>query len=175
MESNNRGEESGEMYSPDKHGEYAPEATMPEGVLWSSVQALMDALTREVPNMQLLSSVTSSMSKWMGLGLPTYSSLTSRANAGLHTRPLKLCRHTWERCLSCFAHFAVNPLPPCVGVVPCSSGLRHWHRLQAKDHGPAIPTLTSNGSDSAPQLVGSAPFSTVNIGSVEDNTGNKSA
>ena len=37
----NKGEESGEMYSPDDQGEYVPEA----GVLSFSVQGLSDALT----------------------------------------------------------------------------------------------------------------------------------
>ena len=37
----NKGEESGEMYSPDDQGEYMPEASMPS----FSVQELSDALT----------------------------------------------------------------------------------------------------------------------------------
>ena len=52
-----KGEESGEMYSPDEQGEYTPEAAAPDGVLHFSIQGLMDALTTEVPDMQLLLSV----------------------------------------------------------------------------------------------------------------------
>ena len=52
-----KGEESGEMYSPDKQGEYTPEAAAYKGVLQFSVQGLMDALTTEVPDVQPLPSV----------------------------------------------------------------------------------------------------------------------
>ena len=54
MESSNRGEESGKMYSPDEQGEYTPEAAAPEGILHFSIQGLMDALTTEIPDVQLL-------------------------------------------------------------------------------------------------------------------------
>ena len=52
-----KGEESGEMYSPDKQGEYTPEAAALEGVPHFSLQGLMDPLTTEVPDMQLLLSL----------------------------------------------------------------------------------------------------------------------
>ena len=48
----NKGEEAGEMYSPDEHGEYVPEVDM----LCFSVQGLSDALTTletEVVDVQL--------------------------------------------------------------------------------------------------------------------------
>ena len=56
MESS-KGEESGKMYSPDEQGEYAPEAAMPKGVPHFSVQGLVDALTTEISNVQLLPSI----------------------------------------------------------------------------------------------------------------------
>ena len=52
-----KGEESGEMYSPDEQGEYAPEGAVPEGVPHFSVQGLMDALATEILDVQLLPSV----------------------------------------------------------------------------------------------------------------------
>ena len=56
MESS-KGEESGEIYSPNKQGKYTPEAAMPEGVPCFSVQGLIDALTTEILDVQLLPSV----------------------------------------------------------------------------------------------------------------------
>ena len=56
MESS-KGEESREMYLPDQQGEYVPEAAMPEGTPHFSIQGLMDALTTEIPDVQLLPSV----------------------------------------------------------------------------------------------------------------------
>ena len=52
-----KGEESGEMYSPDEQGEYTPEAAAPKVVLCFSIQGLMDTLNTEVPEVQLLPSV----------------------------------------------------------------------------------------------------------------------
>ena len=40
-----KGEESGEMYSPDEQGEYTPETAAPEGAPHFSIQELIDALT----------------------------------------------------------------------------------------------------------------------------------
>ena len=56
MESS-KGEESGEMYSPDEQGEYIPEAATPKGVPPFPAQGLMDTLITEVPDVQLLLSV----------------------------------------------------------------------------------------------------------------------
>ena len=56
MESS-KGEESAEMYSPDEQGEYTPEVAAPEGALCFSIQGLIDALTTEVSDVQLLLSV----------------------------------------------------------------------------------------------------------------------
>ena len=56
MESS-KGEESGEMYSPDKQGKYAPKAATPKGTLCFSVQGLVDTLMTEIPNVQLLPSI----------------------------------------------------------------------------------------------------------------------
>ena len=47
MESS-KGEESGEMDSPDEQGEYIPEVDAPEGMLCFSIQGLMDALATEI-------------------------------------------------------------------------------------------------------------------------------
>ena len=47
--------------------------------------------------------------------------------------------------------------------------------VTAKCQGLAIPTFALSESDSALQLVRSAPPSVVKLGSVEDNGGNKSA
>ena len=74
------------------------------------------------------------------------------------------------------AQFAVNPLPLAEGLccmVVASD--RHRHQLWADCPGPVIPTLASTESNSALQLVGSAPPSTTRLGSTEDNGGNKSA
>ena len=57
MESSNKGEESGEMYSPDEQGEYTSEVATPKDALHFSIQGLMDALITEVPDVQLLPSV----------------------------------------------------------------------------------------------------------------------
>ena len=56
MESS-KGKESGEMHSPDKQGQYAPEVAAPEGMLHFSVQGLVDVLMIEVSDVQLLLSV----------------------------------------------------------------------------------------------------------------------
>ena len=53
MESS-KGEESGEMYSPNEQGEYTPKVATPKGVLCFSIQGLMDALTTEILDVQLL-------------------------------------------------------------------------------------------------------------------------
>ena len=52
-----KGEESGEMYSPDKQGEYTSEVAVPEGTPHFSIQGLVDVLMTEIPDVQLLLSV----------------------------------------------------------------------------------------------------------------------
>ena len=42
------------MYLPDEQGEYTPEVATPKGTPHFSVHGLMDALTTEVPDVQLL-------------------------------------------------------------------------------------------------------------------------
>ena len=85
-------------------------------------------------------------------------------------------REAFAEWISHSAHFAVNPLPLaeewCHMVVALEQH-RHWSWATCQR--PAIPTPASNESDSAPQLVRSAPPSATRLGSVEDNGGNKSA
>ena len=57
MESYNRGEESGEMYLPDEQREYTLGAATSEGAPHFSIEGLMDTLTTEIPDVQLLPSV----------------------------------------------------------------------------------------------------------------------
>ena len=71
------------------------------------------------------------------------------------------------------AHFTVNPIPLAEGwhhmvVAP----EQHRHQSWAEYQNPMkIPTLASSESDSAPQLIGSAPPSAVKIVSGEETGG----
>ena len=109
MESS-KGEASEEMYSPDEHGEYAPEVATPKDMLHFSVQGLMDALMTEVLDVQLLPSVEFTLQL----------KVTMAVHPGYPHPPAFL-----------FCPFCCQPPSPCGGVVPHSSGIRAMQALVA--------------------------------------------
>ena len=110
--------------------------------------------------------------RWMGLEWPTYFSSTNKADKDSLMRPHRPCRcmsekHLWSGFPT--AHFTVNPHPLAKGW-NCMVGALEQCRQESwtEYQGPAtIPMLASSESDSAPQLVGSAPPSTAKIASGE--------